>query len=551
MKEQIDDIFRETLGDVQVTPSSSVKTGVVKAAKQLFFQKVLVSTLIIGTSATAIGLGLYMILGTENMAQTETNNSEQLIAESSAVHFIADTDNSESETSLVDCVDDWENDVTLSSDTALEDYHDSKDMLASIGISVNSSAVQNRSVIPTNSSAYGNSSARENNSAITSSILASTRALEINKSNTSLNQVENFALASNQEVSGSSEVTDDNLSSDMMETYANLDTEVIETAEDLGLASKELADSSENLGASAGENIDESESFNEGNSFKTSSSETTVENVRLFNLQPLTFNSLTKLPSTDLLNFDPAKADAYNRRKWGVKSYVSFADFSANQGNTSESQLSIENQAFSSRQMGFGLAAERSVNRFNFSLGLGFLSAAQELKGVLHTTELVQTEETQNIYETVIIDGNPTEVLMGTETVIVENEVPIQENVALTNQLNYIQIPALVGYDLYQASTLQFGLNAGVGFNILANANGELYNSESVLMNLSEDRSAVNRMMTSYQLGIYVNKHLSEKLSLFINPQMRWNSTQQFNSTLNQSSNYSGLETTFGLKLRL
>ena len=70
MNENIDNIFRDNLGNVQVPPAPYVKTGLVKKVSSIIYRKTLFSIAIITTSVGVLVITSSLVFQTKRRGQT-------------------------------------------------------------------------------------------------------------------------------------------------------------------------------------------------------------------------------------------------------------------------------------------------------------------------------------------------------------------------------------------------------------------------------------------------------------------------------------------------
>jgi hypothetical protein len=72
-----------------------------------------------------------------------------------------------------------------------------------------------------------------------------------------------------------------------------------------------------------------------------------------------------------------------------------------------------------------------------------------------------------------------------------------------------------------------------------------------LISSLELDKSLVNKSLWHYQMGFTINRNITQRISVRVNPRLRIASSKQFDELRIQSTNYSGLDINFGLQIKL
>lgn len=550
MNEKIDNIFRDNLGNVQVPPAPYVKAGLVKEVSSIIYRKTLFSIAIITTSVSVLVITSSLVF--QNVKKT----SNELPKDSEAYNTgLLSLDNSSgqatSASNAIDTIDDCDLEI-IEDYTSQELEPNSSELLAqktpadNEGLVLNSLSSYSKNVTSEvrNSDIFSSKSTdnqtRRNddsiNNKITTDQLIETPKPQVHFDSNSKNEIilrEN--AKTNNSSSGKSTGAKQPLakySDSTAQTTLNSLKEVSELTHSKFSIEEDLAH----------------ESLLVSNSLKTIG--TSNELIELDKVYSELDSELENTP-TDIHNSNPFEIRP-NKRFWSIGIASGYGDYS-NSLNSSLQNADVQRATtINSKSNYLGLFTSRELGRFKFSLGTGIERMSQNYS----VSTISRTEEEigsyVDLYEVVIIDGNPTEVYMGQEyvTSLVEKEEEITSG--LTNQIDYLQIPFSVGYDLFRGSRFDAGFSAGVIYNHKLNSTGHVLNEVTgVISSVEQDKSLVNKSLCHYQIGITINRSITERISVRVNPRLRIASSKQFDELRIQSTNYSGLDINFGLQIKL
>jgi hypothetical protein len=254
---------------------------------------------------------------------------------------------------------------------------------------------------------------------------------------------------------------------------------------------------------------------------------------------------------TEIHNCNPFEIGS-DKKFWSIGIASGYGNYSNSLNSSSQNADVQRATAINSKSNYLGVFTSRELGRLKFSLGTGIerMSQSYSVSTISRTEEEIGSYV--DLYEVVIIDGNPTQVYVGQEyvTSLVEKEEEITSG--LTNQIDYLQIPFSVGYDLFRGSRFDAGFSAGIIYNHQLNSTGYVLNELSGVINSLElDKSLVNKSLWHYQMGITINRSITQRISVRVNPRLRIASSTQFDKLRIQSTNYSGLDINFGLQIKL
>jgi len=550
MNENIDNIFRDNLGNVQVPPAPYVKTGLVKKVSSIIYRKTLFSIAIITTSVGVLVITSSLVFQNEKKGSNDVPH----VPDSHKAGLLS-LNNSLGQPTSISNATNTKDDCDLEfieDDTIKELESNSSKLLAqktpadNEGLALYSLSNYSKKAIPEerNSDVFylesTDNQTRRNDDSRDNGITAN-QLIEIPKPQA------HFDSNSKNEIILRENAKTNNGSSRKSKKAKQPTAKYPESTTQRNLSSLEEASELTDSKFSIEEDL-ANESLPVSN-FRITIG-TSNELIELDKIYSELDSELENTP-TDIHNSNPFEIKS-NKKFWSIGIASGYGDYS-NSLNSSLQNADVQRATtINSKSNYMGLFTSRELGRFKFSLGSGIerMSQSYSVSTISRTEEEIGSYV--NLYEVVIIDGNPTEVYMGQEyvTSLVEKEEEITSG--LTNQIDYLQIPFSVGYDLFRGSRFDAEFSAGVIFNHKLNSTGHVLNEVTgVISSLELDKSLVNKSLWHYQMGITINRSITERISVRVNPRLRIASSKQFDELRIQSTNYSGLDINFGLQIKL
>ena len=545
MNDNIDDIFRRNIGNVQVPPASSVKTSLVREVSSIIYKKTLFCVFIITASVGVLAIVSGLVFQNINKASNELSKDSETNRTSSL-----SLNNSSSETSKtgdtdVECEESEATEEVLpkSSELIAQNY-DAPHKISGI----NSQPNYSNNLISEGSKSddyllknLDNQSKRSGHA-----FKNKTTAGKALKNNTEHKQFHSNLKSNKNLISKTHTSSVSNVKNEEAEL---LKKEVL-SKEQLDIRSLELLADLKSSEFSSKEIIEVEnilKSNPTSNTLEVGISDELIEMDKIY----YELNSKVDNISTDIHNSNQSDYKS-NRRTWALGLTYGYGYYSNSLNSSLHNDDVKKSTSINSKSNYLGALATREVGRLKFSLGAGVERMNQSYTSsiIQHTQEEIWSYT--NIYETVIINGNPTEVIIVQENItsLVDKEEEITSD--LTNQIDYLQIPFNVGYDLFRGSRFDAGFSAGVIYNKQMNSRGEILNELSGEINsLRQDKSLINNSLYQFHLGLNITRNITPRMSVRVNPRLRIASSKQFDELRIQSTNYSGLDINFGLQIKL
>jgi hypothetical protein len=547
MNEKIDNIFRDNLGNVQVHPAQSVKNGLVKEVRSIIYRKALFSIAIITTSVSVLVITSSLVFQNANKGSNDVShdyegqNTGLLSLNNSLEQTTSKAINTEDDFDLESIENDTPNKLEPNPPELLAQ----KSPATNADLLTNSQSNYSKEVTTEarNSNVFSLESTgkktKQNDYSITNEITAiqliKTQKPQLHSEPNSKNEI--TAMESSKTIESSNRKPKEVRPTDkysQSNTQSNLNS--LETAPEL---THPRFSTEEGLTQESSITYDFHKTIDASNELR-----------ELDKVYSELDSELGNTP-TEIHNCNPFEIGS-DKKFWSIGIASGYGNYSNSLNSSSQNADVQRATAINSKSNYLGVFTSRELGRLKFSLGTGIERMSQSYS----VSTLSRTEEEigsyVDLYEVVIIDGNPTQVYVGQEyvTSLVEKEEEITSG--LTNQIDYLQIPFSVGYDLFRGSRFDAGFSAGIIYNHQLNSTGYVLNELSGVINSLElDKSLVNKSLWHYQMGITINRSITQRISVRVNPRLRIASSTQFDKLRIQSTNYSGLDINFGLQIKL
>jgi hypothetical protein len=547
MNEKIDNIFRDNLGNVQVHPAQSVKNGLVKEVRSIIYRKALFSIAIITTSVSVLVITSSLVF--QNAHKGSNDVSHDYEGQNTGLLSL---NNSLEQTSskAINTEDDFDLE-SIENDTPNKLEPNPPELLAQKSSATNADLVTNSqsnyskevTTEARNSDVFSLESTgkktKQNDYSITNEITAiqliKTQKPQLHSEPISKNEI--TAMESSKTIESSNRKPKEVRPTDkysQSNTQSNLNS--LETAPEL---THPRFSTEEGLTQESSITYDFHKTIDASNELR-----------ELDKVYSELDSELGNTP-TEIHNCNPFEIGS-DKKFWSIGIASGYGNYSNSLNSSSQNADVQRATAINSTSNYLGVFTSRELGRLKFSLGTGIerMSQSYSVSTISRTEEEIGSYV--DLYEVVIIDGNPTQVYVGQEyvTSLVEKEEEITSG--LTNQIDYLQIPFSVGYDLFRGSRFDAGFSAGIIYNHQLNSTGYVLNELSGVINSLElDKSLVNKSLWHYQMGITINRSITQRISVRVNPRLRIASSTQFDKLRIQSTNYSGLDINFGLQIKL
>ena len=547
MNEKIDNIFRDNLGNVQVHPAQSVKNGLVKEVRSIIYRKALFSIAIITTSVSVLVITSSLVFqnahkGSNDVSHDyEGQNTGLLSLNNSLEQTTSKAINTEDDFDLESIENDTPNKLEPNPPELLAQ----KSPATNADLLTNSQSNYSKEVTTEarNSNVFSLESTgkktKQNDYSITNEITAiqliKTQKPQLHSEPNSKNEI--TAMESSKTIESSNRKPKEVRPTDkysQSNTQSNLNS--LETAPEL---THPRFSTEEGLTQESSITYDFHKTIDASNELR-----------ELDKVYSELDSELGNTP-TEIHNCNPFEIGS-DKKFWSIGIASGYGNYSNSLNSSSQNADVQRATAINSKSNYLGVFTSRELGRLKFSLGTGIerMSQSYSVSTISRTEEEIGSYV--DLYEVVIIDGNPTQVYVGQEyvTSLVEKEEEITSG--LTNQIDYLQIPFSVGYDLFRGSRFDAGFSAGIIYNHQLNSTGYVLNELSGVINSLElDKSLVNKSLWHYQMGITINRSITQRISVRVNPRLRIASSTQFDKLRIQSTNYSGLDINFGLQIKL
>ncbi len=547
MNEKIDNIFRDNLGNVQVHPAQSVKNGLVKEVRSIIYRKALFSIAIITTSVSVLVITSSLVFQNAHKGSNDVSHDY----EGQNTGLLSLNNSLEQTTSkAINTEDDFDLE-SIENDTPNKLEPNPPELLAQKSPATNADLVTNSqsnyskevTTEARNSDVFSSEStgkkAKQNDYSITNEITAiqliKTQKPQLHSEPNSKNEI--TTRESSKTIEGSNRKPKEVRPTDkysQSNTQSNLNS--LETAPEL---THPRFSAEEGLTQESSITYDFHKTIDASNELR-----------ELDKVYSELDSELGNTP-TEIHNCNPFEIGS-DKKFWSIGIASGYGNYSNSLNSSSQNADVQRATAINSKSNYLGVFTSRELGRLKFSLGTGIerMSQSYSVSTISRTEEEIGSYV--DLYEVVIIDGNPTQVYVGQEyvTSLVEKEEEITSG--LTNQIDYLQIPFSVGYDLFRGSRFDAGFSAGIIYNHQLNSKPNLLNELSGVINSLElDKSLVNKSLWHYQMGITINRSITQRISVRVNPRLRIASSTQFDKLRIQSTNYSGLDINFGLQIKL
>ncbi|MEZ8000221.1 MAG: hypothetical protein QMC39_09645 [Flavobacteriales bacterium] len=547
MNEKIDNIFRDNLGNVQVHPAQSVKNGLVKEVRSIIYRKALFSIAIITTSVSVLVITSSLVFQNANKGSNDVShdyegqNTGLLSLNNSLEQTTSKAINTEDDFDLESIENDTPNKLEPNPPELLAQ----KSPATNADLLTNSQSNYSKEVTtePSNSNVFSLESTgkktKQNDYSITNEITAiqliKTQKPQLHSEPNSKNEI--TAMESSKTIESSNRKPKEVRPTDkysQSNTQSNLNS--LETAPEL---THPRFSTEEGLTQESSITYDFHKTIDASNELR-----------ELDKVYSELDSELGNTP-TEIHNCNPFEIGS-DKKFWSIGIASGYGNYSNSLNSSSQNADVQRATAINSKSNYLGVFTSRELGRLKFSLGTGIerMSQSYSVSTISRTEEEIGSYV--DLYEVVIIDGNPTQVYVGQEyvTSLVEKEEEITSG--LTNQIDYLQIPFSVGYDLFRGSRFDAGFSAGIIYNHQLNSTGDVLNELSgVISSLELDKSLVNKSLWHYQMGFTINRNITQRISVRVNPRLRIASSKQFDELRIQSTNYSGLDINFGLQIKL
>ena len=547
MNEKIDNIFRDNLGNVQVHPAQSVKNGLVKEVRSIIYRKALFSIAIITTSVSVLVITSSLVFQNANKGSNDVShdyegqNTGLLSLNNSLEQTTSKAINTEDDFDLESIENDTPNKLEPNPPELLAQ----KSPATNADLLTNSQSNYSKEVTTEarNSNVFSLESTgkktKQNDYSITNEITAiqliKTQKPQLHSEPNSKNEI--TAMESSKTIESSNRKPKEVRPTDkysQSNTQSNLNS--LETAPEL---THPRFSAEEDLTQESSITYDFHKTIDASNELR-----------ELDKVYSELDSELGNTP-TEIHNCNPFEIGS-DKKFWSIGIASGYGNYSNSLNSSSQNADVQRATAINSKSNYLGVFTSRELGRLKFSLGTGIerMSQSYSVSTISRTEEEIGSYV--DLYEVVIIDGNPTQVYVGQEyvTSLVEKEEEITSG--LTNQIDYLQIPFSVGYDLFRGSRFDAGFSAGIIYNHQLNSTGYVLNELSGVINSLElDKSLVNKSLWHYQMGITINRSITQRISVRVNPRLRIASSTQFDKLRIQSTNYSGLDINFGLQIKL
>ncbi|MEJ6797022.1 MAG: hypothetical protein QNK63_09950 [Flavobacteriales bacterium] len=547
MNEKIDNIFRDNLGNVQVHPAQSVKNGLVKEVRSIIYRKALFSIAIITTSVSVLVITSSLVFQNANKGSNDVShdyegqNTGLLSLNNSLEQTTSKAINTEDDFDLESIENDTPNKLEPNPPELLAQ----KSPATNADLLTNSQSNYSKEVTTEarNSNVFSLESTgkktKQNDYSITNEITAiqliKTQKPQLHSEPNSKNEI--TAMESSKTIESSNRKPKEVRPTDkysQSNTQSNLNS--LETAPEL---THPRFSTEEGLTQESSITYDFHKTIDASNELR-----------ELDKVYSELDSELGNTP-TEIHNCNPFEIGS-DKKFWSIGIASGYGNYSNSLNSSSQNADVQRATAINSKSNYLGVFTSRELGRLKFSLGTGIerMSQSYSVSTISRTEEEIGSYV--DLYEVVIIDGNPTQVYVGQEyvTSLVEKEEEITSG--LTNQIDYLQIPFSVGYDLFRGSRFDAGFSAGIIYNHQLNSTGYVLNELSGVINSLElDKSLVNKSLWHYQMGITINRSITQRISVRVNPRLRIASSTQFDKLRIQSTNYSGLDINFGLQIKL
>ena len=547
MNEKIDNIFRDNLGNVQVHPAQSVKNGLVKEVRSIIYRKALFSIAIITTSVSVLVITSSLVFQNANKGSNDVShdyegqNTGLLSLNNSLEQTTSKAINTEDDFDL----ESIENDTPNKLEPNPPELLTQKSPATNADLLTNSQSNYSKEVTTEarNSNVFSLESTgkktKQNDYSITNEITAiqliKTQKPQLHSEPNSKNEI--TAMESSKTIESSNRKPKEVRPTDkysQSNTQSNLNS--LETAPEL---THPRFSTEEGLTQESSITYDFHKTIDASNELR-----------ELDKVYSELDSELGNTP-TEIHNCNPFEIGS-DKKFWSIGIASGYGNYSNSLNSSSQNADVQRATAINSKSNYLGVFTSRELGRLKFSLGTGIerMSQSYSVSTISRTEEEIGSYV--DLYEVVIIDGNPTQVYVGQEyvTSLVEKEEEITSG--LTNQIDYLQIPFSVGYDLFRGSRFDAGFSAGIIYNHQLNSTGYVLNELSGVINSLElDKSLVNKSLWHYQMGITINRSITQRISVRVNPRLRIASSTQFDKLRIQSTNYSGLDINFGLQIKL
>ena len=547
MNEKIDNIFRDNLGNVQVHPAQSVKNGLVKEVRSIIYRKALFSIAIITTSVSVLVITSSLVFQNANKGSNDVShdyegqNTGLLSLNNSLEQTTSKAINTEDDFDLESIENDTPNKLEPNPPELLAQ----KSPATNADLLTNSQSNYSKEVTTEarNSNVFSLESTgkktKQNDYSITNEITAiqliKTQKPQLHSEPNSKNEI--TAMESSKTIESSNRKPKEVRPTDkysQSNTQSNLNS--LETAPEL---THPRFSTEEGLTQESSITYDFHKTIDASNELR-----------ELDKVYSELDSELGNTP-TEIHNCNPFEIGS-DKKFWSIGIASGYGNYSNSLNSSSQNADVQRATAINSKSNYLGVFMSRELGRLKFSLGTGIerMSQSYSVSTISRTEEEIGSYV--DLYEVVIIDGNPTQVYVGQEyvTSLVEKEEEITSG--LTNQIDYLQIPFSVGYDLFRGSRFDAGFSAGIIYNHQLNSTGYVLNELSGVINSLElDKSLVNKSLWHYQMGITINRSITQRISVRVNPRLRIASSTQFDKLRIQSTNYSGLDINFGLQIKL
>ena len=547
MNEKIDNIFRDNLGNVQVHPAQSVKNGLVKEVRSIIYRKALFSIAIITTSVSVLVITSSLVFQNANKGSNDVShdyegqNTGLLSLNNSLEQTTSKAINTEDDFDLESIENDTPNKLEPNPPELLAQ----KSPATNADLLTNSQSNYSKEVTTEarNSNVFSLESTgkktKQNDYSITNEITAiqliKTQKPQLHSEPNSKNEI--TAMESSKTIESSNRKPKEVRPTDkysQSNTQSNLNS--LETAPEL---THPRFSTEEGLTQESSITYDFHKTIDASNELR-----------ELDKVYSELDSELGNTP-TEIHNCNPFEIGS-DKKFWSIGIASGYGNYSNSLNSSSQNADVQRATTMNSKSNYLGVFTSRELGRLKFSLGTGIerMSQSYSVSTISRTEEEIGSYV--DLYEVVIIDGNPTQVYVGQEyvTSLVEKEEEITSG--LTNQIDYLQIPFSVGYDLFRGSRFDAGFSAGIIYNHQLNSTGYVLNELSGVINSLElDKSLVNKSLWHYQMGFTINRNITQRISVRVNPRLRIASSKQFDELRIQSTNYSGLDINFGLQIKL
>ena len=279
------------------------------------------------------------------------------------------------------------------------------------------------------------------------------------------------------------------------------------------------------------------------------------------------------IPVYDTLFIAPEKK--YSKGNWSFEVGVDAMNTRFDYNSDSNTELADKMNLASSLSVGYGFGGKigYSINKWELQTGLSYLQVTESFSynqitenvnttefwnyfpsGVEHTIDtlnwqfIFDLDDSSYVYVPIIHETTTT--LFDSTLITLTDSSSIEKTHTSINNYSYLEIPFMIGYELFRLDNMTVGARLGGRIGIFIDAKGKVISSEDNLSVIDFDKNSLPFMMTKIDVvvGLPIYFEIRKGLGIVFEPYYRSGLNSIYNADHILSTSTGGIGLHFGLK---